>query len=1137
MFEENADLGIAKSVIYDKNTDTANYVLTITSTGTNENVVIQDHITGTALTLNQNVSVTSSVNGTLSVTPDYTSVDNGFSVTIPKMINGEVLVIRYSAAVDNDKITGLGTVGQTNNIATVRSNEVPDGKEAKADLSGKIDFHKVSKSKAGDIVSLGNNHYEVPWTVQINQDHKLTIGGKTIIDYVRTNSQPFMQFTGDGITMVVTFENGTSETRTIPWANLRTTSNSKGIIRWEYDAPESDGKATYLISYKTFVDTTGVPSTSLTVYNRVQVGDNSTDSSVTIGVIGNDRLSIDKEAIRSTSRGSEWRLTVHVIKEGYPDLRVVDDLPKLLLDGTYYFDELVEDSIRIEGLLPEESWKLTKIFYSAGRTIHIDFYQDEAQTKTGLKPTDNGQPRDIVITFKTMVNQDWLAIAAQNGYASNHLHTNAASANVSGYIVGDSAVVFPKVRTFRKQFVESGSVILDGVTYPVYRYVLTLGFPGEDTASISDTFETAFLKYYAGEPAQIFGGTESEQNDSNGEVSASDTANGIDIQVSRFPKDADGKFYPVYKVYYSLIVKDKDALDALNNTALQNPDGYALQNTAQWDGLPSDTVQAVHTYYPYVDKELLSHPTAENGQIAEFKVIINKNADDLDPASDTLAVQDVLSSNLRFLPDSLSISPAVGSIQVAHDSATNTLTFTDVPDETRFEITYRARVLGTGNITYSNTVKLGQFEKTIEESTEIDSSGGGTGSNPSITLIKRDKEALSVILAGATFQLYYMENGNRIPVRDKDNQDVTFTTGADGTVLIIGNQENLGWTLWTDRTYCLVETVAPAGYMLSEEPTYFILSENPSSQTEYDITGDILNIQNDPVKISISVTKKWVGPAGTEVVIHLLADGENTDKTVTLNAAGNWTGSFADLRKYSTDGHEIAYTVVEEPIENYQSEITGDSETGYTVANTNTEKISIPVTKTWVGPSADSVTIRLMNGDTEVASLELNAGNNWQYTFTDLPKYDSTDGHEIMYVVKEDPVPGYEQGLSGTIETGFTFTNTITGKVSIPVTKAWVGPATESVTIELMADGNKVAEAILNKANGWQHTFTDFDKYNSGVEIVYTINEVSIDGYSSEITGSLSDGFVITNTNTEKLNIPVEKRWVGTAAENVTIRL
>ncbi len=72
-----------------------------------------------------------------------------------------------------------------------------------------------------------------------------------------------------------------------------------------------------------------------------------------------------------------------------------------------------------------------------------------------------------------------------------------------------------------------------------------------------------------------------------------------------------------------------------------------MENTATWDELTSSSI-VDYTYFPYVDKELVDRPTADNGYIAEFKLIINKFADDLDPTSNTLTILDELSSFRSF---------------------------------------------------------------------------------------------------------------------------------------------------------------------------------------------------------------------------------------------------------------------------------------------------------------------------------------------------------------------------------------------------------------------------------------------------------------------------------------------------------
>ena len=289
-------------------------------------------------------------------------------------------------------------------------------------------------------------------------------------------------------------------------------------------------------------------------------------------------------------------------------------------------------------------------------------------------------------------------------------------------------------------------------------------------------------------------------------------------------------------------------------------------------------------------------------------------------------------------------------------------------------------------------------------------------------------------------------------------------------------------------------------------------------------------------KLDIPVTKTWLGTPAASVTIKLYADGAEKE-TVTLTATDNWTHTFTNLDKYAADGHEIVYTVDETPVAGYTKDISGTAATGFTVKNTNTATINIPVTKTWVGTAGTSATIKLLADGAEKETVTLTAADNWTHTFSNLPKFDTTDGHEIVYTVDEVDVPNYTKGISGTAATGFTVTNTITGKVSVPVTKVWVGPQASSAKVTLLADGVEKDSVTLNAANGWAHTFTNLDKYNNGTEIVYTVTEEPIANYDSVITGNAANGFTVTNTNTEKTAVDVTKTWVGTPAASVTIKL
>ena len=1139
VFETNSDLTIDKTVVYDMDSNTANYELKVISYGTNDNVVIEDHLTGTALVFNQDVTAESSINGGLSVTPDYTSVDNGFRVAIPQMANGEVITLRYSATVDNAKISSNGTVEQTNNTARVTSDQVPDGKEASANFAGQADFQRVAKRPVGEPSQIAENLYTQEWKIRVNEDHKLPMGDADISDWIVQNSRPFMQFDGEGLSVVVTFEDGSTETRVVPWSELYVWEGSTGKWGWRYHTPETDGNASYEITCTTLINTNGALG-DLSLVNGAQVYGSYDEGTTTIGVIGENEFDIQKDALGTTSTESEWAITVTVPGSGLDEMHVVDDAPKLTYEGQSYIDYPLEDSFGVEGLLEGESWRFHQT--SDRRSFTVTFYKSGTQNEAnkGLLPTPDGQPRNIVIRYRTQVNQDWLHLASEDGYASStlHRHRNYASAWGNFYRTPTvDASVFPIMPEMVKDFVERSSVEIDGVTYPVFRYSLTLLGPVSDGVVIHDSFPVEYLKFYEAAGIQIRGWSNSTPANENGTASVIDTSDGFDITVGSFPKQADGSFYSYYLISYSLIAKDQNGLSALNEAAASSSGGVNLENTARWDNLESSS-SANYTYFPYVDKDLVSQASPENDYVAEFKLIINPYADDLDPESDTLNIQDELSANLRFIQDSITVSPEADGVRAQYDGETNTITFTGVPDNTRFEITYRARVLGKGNVTYSNTVKFGKYEKTVEDEVKIESGGSGSGSNPSITLVKRDAENVSNTLAGATFQLFFIRDGAQVPVTDRNGNNVTFTTGANGSVLIAGNQSALGWTLWEGRTYQLIELSAPAGYELNNTPTEFILSEAPSSQMEYDITGDSVTAWDTKTKTEISVKKEWVGPAAESITVYLKA-GDDTVKTAMLNEGNNWQYTFGGIDKYDANGEEIQYRVEEAPLDGYSIAITGNMSDGYVIKNTNTDTVDIPVKKEWIGAPADRIIVNLLADKEPVDEAELSVDSGWEHVFAGLPKYDANDGHEISYNVEEERLEGYSSQYSGNVVDGIIITNTNTETLEIPVKKVWIGPAPEKLTVILFADGEEMESIELKEENEWSYSFTRLNRYDptDGHEIEYSVEEENLPNYRSEKDGSIQNGITFTNINTETIDIPVEKKWVGPAEESIIIKL
>ena len=219
-------------------------------------------------------------------------------------------------------------------------------------------------------------------------------------------------------------------------------------------------------------------------------------------------------------------------------------------------------------------------------------------------------------------------------------------------------------------------------------------------------------------------------------------------------------------------------------------------------------------------------------------------------------------------------------------------------------------------------------------------------------------------------------------------------------------------------------------------------TSKPEQVIKDDNGNFVANITNEhtPATISLTVTKHWNdsnnqdGFRPTSITIKVKDEQNNIVGTEELNGdltTNDWTKVlFNDLPKYK-EGKQINYTIIEEITTNAdkytasEPRITVDSSTGNITAeitNTHTpETVTISGTKNWVGDNEtqrpESITVRLMNGTTEVTSKNVNAEDNWKYDFGAQPKY--ANGKEIKYTIKEDSVEGYI-----TTTTGYNITNT-----------------------------------------------------------------------------------------------------------------
>ena len=303
-----------------------------------------------------------------------------------------------------------------------------------------------------------------------------------------------------------------------------------------------------------------------------------------------------------------------------------------------------------------------------------------------------------------------------------------------------------------------------------------------------------------------------------------------------------------------------------------------------------------------------------------------------------------------------------------------------------------------------------------------------------------------------------------------------------------------------------------------------------------------------PAKTSVSVKKAWDdkdnqdGKRPSSVTVKLLADGQDTGKTLELNAANGWTGSFTNLDA-DKGGTPIQYTVVEVTVAGYTSEITGDAASGFTITNSySPETVDVKATKNWDdannqdGKRPTKITINLLADGEKVASKEVQAAadGTWTATFEKLAKYKA--GKEIKYTVTEEAVAEYEATI-----TDFTITNKYAPKeIDYKVTKVWNdannqdGKRPESVTVQLYkkvgnadpvaVEGKKLTLTAKEKTddNTWVASFTNLPQYEAGKEITYSIKEVDVPaGYEASVTGQ-----VVTNTyNPETVVLSGTKVW------------
>ena len=436
----------------------------------------------------------------------------------------------------------------------------------------------------------------------------------------------------------------------------------------------------------------------------------------------------------------------------------------------------------------------------------------------------------------------------------------------------------------------------------------------------------------------------------------------------------------------------------------------------------------------------------------------------------------------------------------------------------------------------SEEIKKGQF--TVEEVTAPE--GYVLDSNPMKVTIKAEgavKTVKNTVDPNArkklTVKKVWKDENNQDGKRPASIAVDVYANGqklADKTVTVTGGSTDAEWTAQT--------TDLPIFDANGQKITYTIGEEQLDGYDAPEVEQKNLTVTNSrtPEKIAIKASKKWDDaenqdgkrPANVVVKLYKEVGGQKSEvANRTLTEADQWAIEFTNLNKYEK-GQEVVYSLEEDAVPHYQSQVTGNAADGFVVTNTyKPETIKISGQKKWDdaenqdGKRPNAVRVKILKGQDIVDVQEVTAANGWKYESNPLPKYAA--GQEIAYTVAEEAVSGYTSKVDG-----YNITNSYTPEtVKISGQKVWDdadnqdGKRPASVKVKILNGDTVVDEQNVTSANDWKYESKALPKYASGQEITYTVSEEAVPGYTSKV-----DGYNITNSYTpETTTVSGSKTW------------
>ena len=328
-------------------------------------------------------------------------------------------------------------------------------------------------------------------------------------------------------------------------------------------------------------------------------------------------------------------------------------------------------------------------------------------------------------------------------------------------------------------------------------------------------------------------------------------------------------------------------------------------------------------------------------------------------------------------------------------------------------------------------------------------------------------EALKYIIAAASAVGYnppvvsQSDDGRWIVTYHRDPQTVDITgivnwdddENRDGL-----RPDQVDVMLWRDGEECMGTREASAGggwtYDFGNVPRYegegsdkreiaYHITASEVKDYQCTASGFDLDYVHTPAVTTVQVTQIWNdgddadGLRLNEITASLYADGQPTGNPMTLSAGTNWMAERTVPR--NEHGVPIVYTIVLDSsaaetlrTRGYSVDLVKYGPDDWSIVATRApETVALKGTVAW-DDGDDSKKLRpkeviltIKGPDTPEATVLVMADKDgrWNWTADDLVK--RSGGQEIAYEVSQDSIKYYTTTVTGSIETGFTVTNTL----------------------------------------------------------------------------------------------------------------